>query len=95
MRFVIDTNILFSAIIKKSITRNIILSDVFDLYVPEYLFEEINNNRKIILEKARMEEEPFLALLTLFQKHVRIVRKKDYQCKIPRAEKTMRKVVEN
>ena len=28
MKFVIDTNILFSALIKKSITRRIILSDV-------------------------------------------------------------------
>ncbi len=31
MKFVIDTNILFSAIIRKSITRKVILSDVFEL----------------------------------------------------------------
>ena len=55
MKFVIDTNILFSAIIRKSITRKVILSDVFELYVPEYLFEEINKvyATKEILELLR------------------------------------------
>ncbi len=92
MRFVIDTNILFSAMIKKSITRNIILSDVFDLYVPEYLFGEINNNKKLILRKAKIKEENFIALLTLFQKHVKIIKKETYRNKFPLAEETMKKI---
>jgi len=92
MRFVIDTNILFSAMIKKSITRNIILSDVFDLYVPEYLFGEINNNKKLILRKAKIKEENFIALLTLFQKHVKIIKKETYRNKFPLAEEAMKKI---
>jgi len=39
MKLVIDTNIIFSALLRNSLTRKIILSDVFDLYVPEYLYE--------------------------------------------------------
>jgi len=92
MRFVIDTNILFSAMIKKSITRNIILSDVFKLHVPECLFEGINKHEGMILERAKISKENFIALLTLFRKHVEIVKKEDYQNKFPLAEETMKEI---
>ncbi len=35
MKLVLDSNIIFSALIKKSTTRDIILSDVFELHAPE------------------------------------------------------------
>jgi predicted nucleic acid-binding protein len=92
MKFVIDTNVLFSAMIKKSITRKVILSDVFELYVPEYLFEEINKHKDLILDKAKIREDDFIALLTLFQKHVKIAKKEVYQDKIPLAEETMKEI---
>jgi predicted nucleic acid-binding protein len=38
MKLVLDSNIIFSALIKKSTTRDIILSDVFELHAPEYIF---------------------------------------------------------
>jgi predicted nucleic acid-binding protein len=90
MKFVIDTNILFSAIIRKSITRKVILSDVFDLYVPEYLFEEINKHKDLILRKAKISNRDFIALLTLFQKHTKIVKKEVYLDKTPVAEEVMK-----
>ena len=90
MKFVIDTNILFSAIIRKSITRKVILSDVFELYVPEYLFEEINKHTDLILRKAKISNRDFIALLTLFQKHTKIVKKEVYQDKTPVAEEVMK-----
>jgi len=92
MKFVIDTNILFSAMVKKSITRKIILSDVFELYVPEYLFEEINKHKDLILRKAKISDRDFIALLTLFQKHMKIVKKEFYQDKIPIAEEVMEEI---
>ena len=92
MKFVIDTNILFSAMVKKSITRKIILSDVFELYVPEYLFEEINKHKDLILRKAKISDRDFIALLTLFQKHMKIVKKEFYQDKIPIAEEVMKEI---
>lgn len=90
MKFVIDTNVLFSAIIRKSITRKVILSDVFDLYVPEYLFEEIDNHKDSILDKAKISGDDFIALITLFQKHVMIVKKDVYLDKTHMAEEIMK-----
>ena len=92
MKFIIDTNILFSAIIKKSITRKIILSDIFELYVPEYLFEEINKHEDLILRKAKISNRDFIALLTLFQKHTQIVKKEFYLDKTPVAEEIMKEI---
>jgi len=90
MKFVIDTNILFSAMVKKSITRKIILSDTFELYVPEYLFTEINKHKDLILHKAKISGKDFIALLTLFQKHTKIVKREVYQDKTPVAEEVMK-----
>ena len=92
MKFVIDTNILFFALIKKSITRRIILSDVFELYVPEYLFAEINKHKDLILDKAKISTNDFSALLTLFQKHTTIVTQEGYHDKIPVAEAVMKEI---
>ncbi len=92
MKLVIDTNILFSALLRNSITRKIILSDVFEIYVPEYLFDEIDKHKEEIPKKAEMSEREFNALLTLLQKHVKIVRTDVYQNKMSLAEKTMEEV---
>ena len=42
--FVIDTNIIFSSLLKDSSTRKIILSDTFNLFAPEFVF---NSSLKI------------------------------------------------
>ena len=54
MKFVIDTNILFSALLRSSVTRKIILSDVFELYVPEFLYDEIVRHADLILERSKL-----------------------------------------
>ena len=41
MRLVVDANIIFSSLIKDSITRKIILLEDLKLYAPEYVFIEL------------------------------------------------------
>jgi len=36
MKLIIDTNIIFSGLIKKSITREILLSPNFEFYTPDF-----------------------------------------------------------
>ncbi len=53
IEFVIDTNILISALIpKNSKLRNILLSGDFRVYAPEYLLKELDGYWYLILEKA-------------------------------------------
>lgn len=64
--------------IKKSTTRNIILSDVFELHAPEYIFSEITKHKELLLKKSKMNEEELDALLLLLQKHIQLVTKDKY-----------------
>ncbi len=92
MKFVLDSNIIFSALIKKSTTRNIIFSDVFELHAPEYIFSEITKHKDLLLMKSKMNEEDFDALLLLLQKHIRLVPKSKYNEKMALAEDVLRDI---
>jgi len=61
--FVLDTNIIFSALLKNSAARKIILSDTFDLFVPEFLFTEIEKHEDVILKKSGMRKDDLEFLL--------------------------------
>ena len=92
MKLVLDSNIIFSALIRKSTTRDIILSDVFDLHAPEYIFAEITKHKELLLRKSKMTEGDFNALLLLLQKHVHFVSKDNYYEKMPVAEDILREI---
>jgi predicted nucleic acid-binding protein len=92
MKFVLDSNIIFSALIKKSTTRNIILSDVFELHAPEYIFSEITKHKELLLQKSKMNEEELDALLLLLQKHIRLVPKEKYNENMALAEDILKDI---
>lgn len=76
MKIVIDSNILFSALIKDSLTRKIIL-EYDDLFLfPEFIFEEINNHIEELLIKSKMNKEDFNLLLKILLTKVIIVSNK-------------------
>ncbi|MCZ7380579.1 MAG: PIN domain-containing protein [Candidatus Methanoperedens sp.] len=92
MKLVLDSNIIFSALIKKSTTRNIILSDVFELHAPEYIFSEITKHKELLLKKSKMNEGDFDALLLLLQKHIQLVQKEKYNEKMAPAEDILKDI---
>jgi len=92
MKLVLDSNIIFSALIKKSTTRNIILSDVFELHAPEYIFSEITKHKELMLRKSKTNEEELDALLLLLQKHIRLVPKEKYNEKMALAEDILKDI---
>ena len=73
MIIIIDANVLFSALIKDSKTREIILkSDKFFLF-PSYVFIEMQNHKGELLRKSGMGEGDFSKLLSLVVSRVLIV----------------------
>jgi len=92
MKLVLDSNVIFSAMIKKSTTRNIILSDVFELHAPEYIFSEITKHKELLLKKSKMNEGDFDALLLLLQKHIQLVPKEKYNEKMALAEDILKDI---
>ena len=59
MKFVLDTNILFTFFWKDSFTKGILLDQDFQFFSPEYAMYEINIHKTAILNKTKISEEKF------------------------------------
>lgn len=73
MRIVIDSNIVFSALIKDSENRRIILNYQGLFLFPSFIFEDMNKYKELLLKKSGMNNEDFETLLRLILKKVEII----------------------
>ena len=73
MRVVLDTNILFSALIKDSTTRKLILEYEGAFLFPEYIFGEAKKHKDELFRKSGMDAKGFNKLLALILGKVIIV----------------------
>lgn len=73
MNIIIDANVLFSALIKKSTTRKIILDYEGFFLFPSYIFIEMKKHKEELLRKSGMSKKDFDRLLQLILKKVMIV----------------------
>ncbi len=68
MKIIVDTNILLSALIKDSITRNILIESQWQFFYPEMSFHEVRKYKGLVLDKSGMKEEEYILVLNqLFQ----------------------------
>lgn len=56
MRLVLDVNVLISALIRDSTTRNIIINSEFDFYFPEPSLNKIRKYQAYIIGKSGLSE---------------------------------------
>lgn len=54
MEIVVDANILMSALIKDSHTRKILILSNNTFYIPEFIFDEIQNHMSELVEKTKI-----------------------------------------
>jgi predicted nucleic acid-binding protein len=73
MNIVIDSNILFAALIKNSTTRKIILEYEGFFLFPSLIFEEMQKHKHELLDKSGMTINDFNLLLSLLIKKVIII----------------------
>ena len=95
MRFVVDTNIIFSALIKDSITRQILLSPKLEFFTPEYVFVEIQKHSDEIMEKCDFERDDFDLMIDTLMTNIMVVSMDDFKEFIPRAYNVMKDIDEN
>ena len=92
MRVVIDTNILMSALIKDSTTREIIIKSNWEFYYPEVSLHEIRKHRNLILQKSGMNEEEFTQLFNHLLSHIKIIPEEYVHKKLDEANKILGKI---
>ena len=92
MRVIIDSNVLFSALIKDSVTRKIILNYENLFLFPEYIFREINNHKDELYKKSGMDKHEFNQLLQLILDKVLVVPQKSLSSYREEAKKLVRNI---
>jgi len=95
MRLVIDTNIIFSALIKDSITRRILLTSEFDFYIPEYVFIEIHKHSEEIMEKSGYDQDDLDTMLDTLISDINVIPTEEFKKYIPLAFKIMKNIDED
>ncbi len=73
MNIVIDTNIFISALIKESLTRNIILKSDNTFIFPDFEFQEIYKHKEEIQKKSGYSEIEFIKMTSFLLKNMKIM----------------------
>jgi putative PIN family toxin of toxin-antitoxin system len=78
MRLVVDTNIIFSALLKKNSRElDIIMRDDVEVFIPKFLMIEIFKHKERIIKISKLSEDEVLESLYLILKYCTILNDKD------------------
>lgn len=92
MIFILDTNVLISALIRDSTTRKIIVESDEEFLIPELVLEEIRKYEVEILEKSSLSKENYMAILSKLLEHVALIPTEIIAMKLPEAKAIMAEV---
>ena len=73
MDLVVDANVIFAALIKKSKSEELLFNEKFHFFTPEYFFIELEKHNKEILRKTKRTEKEFQRLLEVLKKRIVLV----------------------
>jgi len=73
VKLVVDTSILFAALLKKSTVRELLLNPLFEFYVPEFCIEEIEKHVEEIAERSGLSVDNVYLLLGVLLASVQVV----------------------
>ena len=87
MDLVIDANVLFSALIKESFSYNLLFSGKFHLFIPEYIFTELEKHKEELMNKTERTTEEFFRLVETLKRRIVIVPLEELVPYVEEAEK--------
>lgn len=83
----VDANIVFSALIKASHTRYLIVEKGWKLYAPEFLLEEVNKYMEELCLKSGLSTDAVNEVLYAISSHITIVPANEFKSFLPLATK--------
>lgn len=92
MNFIVDANIIISALIKDSKSRELLTTSPFTFYSPDKLLDSINKYKKEFIEKSKLSTNDFEILLNFIIEKIIIVKQENYISKLDQANEIMRKI---
>ena len=85
INLVIDTNIVISALIRKSFTRKLLCHPALTLFAPQILIVEIQKHQDLIQRKSKLTQAVYIKLQKSLLDHVISVPEEIYQPKLTEA----------
>lgn len=73
MKIILDSNILISAIIKDSKTREIIVYSGYNFLMPQIVFDEIKKHESLLIEKSGLSKSEIWKLINLLCKYIEFI----------------------
>ena len=73
MKLVVDANILFASLIKSGETAKLLFSEHHEFFSPEFLFNEFNKYKEVILTKTKRSSEDFQQFLDILKSRIKII----------------------
>ena len=86
MKLVIDANVVISALIADSKTRELIVTLEPDLLTPAFVYDEIDNYEELIVEKSGMEPDRVAQFIDLLFQYIEAVPADGFHPAIDRAD---------
>jgi len=86
MKLIIDTNVIFSGLIRNSTTRTILLSPFFEFYIPDFYDIEFKKYKSLILEKFGGSEKELQDVIDILHEKIMIVIEEEYLENMARAQ---------
>jgi len=87
MMLIVDANVLFSALMKNSLTAELIFKEDFLLSTPEFIITEFFKYEDLILKKTHRTKEEFIQIMHMLKDIIMVVPKEEYSKFIEEAEK--------
>ena len=91
-KLIVDANIIFSALVKDSITRQLIIELPATLYAPDMLVEEIIKHKKAICRKTGLSDDNVEIILNKILSNIILINFKGYSNQMQRAYDIMREI---
>ena len=85
MKLVIDANVVISALIADSKTRELVVTLEPDLLTPEFVHDEVENYTDLVVEKSGMRPDRVEQFLDLLFQYVEVVPADDFYPRIEEA----------
>lgn len=87
MDLVIDANILFSILIKKGKTEELLFKDTIHLFAPEFLLDEFEKYRTYIKKKTKRTDKDFDRLMRILSERINFIPNEETENLISKVKK--------
>ncbi len=78
MQIVIDTNVIIAILIKPGKVIDLFFNNRLEVFAPQLLFDELENNEEYIIEKSKIDKEWFDLFYTIIKKNISIIPEEEF-----------------